>query len=782
VWDMSDPMGKGYLEKSGFFVALKLISLAQTKQEMNVANLSAETTAPDLGPVEVMDISTQPAFVANIPWDITLSEKSKYDKVFDSLQPVNNMLGGDKVKPVLMNSKLPVDILGRIWDMSDIDKDGYLDRDEFAVAMHLVYQAREGMETPNVLRPGLVPPSKRKGLGVVAASIPGAVPVLPVPGATPGANWGRSTPTQSMNGSQVPWVVTAAEKANYDVIFNQLDTDHDGLVSGGDIRDIMTQSGLRTNVLAHIWGLCDSQSVGKLTAEQFALAMFLIQQKLKGVEPPVQLTPEMIPPSLRSVADPAAFGVRNGTNAGPYSHVADFSAVKELDHISKEIDDIKKEKLHLERDKSQQEADIKIRQSEVQVLQKELDSLTATLNQLESQKKEAQKRLDELDDKRSTLERNVIELRGETDKELAEVNKMKSLLNNRQLMIKDQETELERLKSQLSQLREEEAKLAEVADSSRQQLEQLASSQGEISSEIYVAKARLQQLHYQYGDDSGFASFPDFTDDSSNGNGNFNRLQIFSNVPPVEEFQVDPFKDEDMFGSGGILPDPQSDPFQNDDPFKEIGDPFKSSDPFGSEDPFKDAFGDTSANVKAGSAFNLSSDPFVDVSQGDKDTNAFDAFGVSWTSGSSFGQSDSKSSSSNDPFGTSPISNLSPAQKRPPPPRPAPIKSRSPISFGSVSPNPSVQPLGGFESDPFGGGDPFNGGGILKSSERNSSADPFANFADFSPGKFVAPDDEDFFGGPSTISIKDSSLAQSQLGRQNIKIGGHKLGFNDSEA
>lgn len=32
-----------------------------------------------------------------------------------------------------MNSKLPVDILGRIWDISDIDKDGYLDRDEFAV-------------------------------------------------------------------------------------------------------------------------------------------------------------------------------------------------------------------------------------------------------------------------------------------------------------------------------------------------------------------------------------------------------------------------------------------------------------------------------------------------------------------------------------------------------------------------------------------------------------------------------------------------------------------------
>lgn len=34
---------------------------------------------------------------------------------------------------ILMNSKLPVDLLMKIWDLGDIDKDGYLDRDEFSV-------------------------------------------------------------------------------------------------------------------------------------------------------------------------------------------------------------------------------------------------------------------------------------------------------------------------------------------------------------------------------------------------------------------------------------------------------------------------------------------------------------------------------------------------------------------------------------------------------------------------------------------------------------------------
>lgn len=45
---------------------------------------------------------------------LQLEDKAKYDSIFDSLNPVNGLLSGDKVKPVLLNSKLPVDILGRV--------------------------------------------------------------------------------------------------------------------------------------------------------------------------------------------------------------------------------------------------------------------------------------------------------------------------------------------------------------------------------------------------------------------------------------------------------------------------------------------------------------------------------------------------------------------------------------------------------------------------------------------------------------------------------------------
>lgn len=47
--------------------------------------------------------------------------------------------------------------------------------------------------------------------------------------------------------------------------------------------------------------LCDIKQVGKLNDEQFALAMWLIAKCLKGIEPPVTLTPDMVPPSFRNI-------------------------------------------------------------------------------------------------------------------------------------------------------------------------------------------------------------------------------------------------------------------------------------------------------------------------------------------------------------------------------------------------------------------------------------------------------------------------------------------------
>jgi epidermal growth factor receptor substrate 15 len=89
------------------------------------------------------------------------------------------------------------------------------------------------------------------------------------------------------------------EKLKYQEVFEKSDMDRDGLVSGMEIKDVFLKSGLPQNLLAHIWALCDTDQSGKLSTEQFALAMWLIDRKKKGIDPPQVLAPEMIPPSMR---------------------------------------------------------------------------------------------------------------------------------------------------------------------------------------------------------------------------------------------------------------------------------------------------------------------------------------------------------------------------------------------------------------------------------------------------------------------------------------------------
>lgn len=64
--------------------------------------------------------------------------QARYDNVFSSLQPSEGKISGVKAKQVLVNSKLPNSQLGVIWEIADIDKDGMLDQDEFAVVSGLV--------------------------------------------------------------------------------------------------------------------------------------------------------------------------------------------------------------------------------------------------------------------------------------------------------------------------------------------------------------------------------------------------------------------------------------------------------------------------------------------------------------------------------------------------------------------------------------------------------------------------------------------------------------------
>uniref|UniRef100_UPI00398F2A0C intersectin-2-like isoform X4 n=1 Tax=Pristiophorus japonicus TaxID=55135 RepID=UPI00398F2A0C len=100
--------------------------------------------------------------------------------------------------------------------------------------------------------------------------------------------------------SSSDWGVPQAARLKYRQFFNSLDKSMSGYLSGPQARNALVQSNLSHNQLATIWNLADVDQDGKLRAEEFILAMHLIEMARSGQPLPLTLPPELTPPSFRS--------------------------------------------------------------------------------------------------------------------------------------------------------------------------------------------------------------------------------------------------------------------------------------------------------------------------------------------------------------------------------------------------------------------------------------------------------------------------------------------------
>ncbi|XP_078141992.1 epidermal growth factor receptor substrate 15-like 1 [Centroberyx gerrardi] len=816
IWDLADPDGKGYLDKQGFYVALRLVACAQSGQEVSLSSLNLTVPPPKFKDTSSPSLSSTVSASVEPHWAVRPEEKSKFDGIFESLAPVNGLLSGEKVKPVLINSKLPLDILGKVWDLSDIDKDGHLDRDEFAVAMHLVYRALEKEPVPALLPSSLIPPSKRKkSLG----SVPSAAPGLPASPPPPKDSL-RSTPSHgSMNslnstGSLSPkhtlksaqhsvnWVVPVSERGRYDDIFLKTDADLDGFVSGQEVKDIFMHSGLPQNLLAHIWALADTRQIGKLTREQFALAMHFIQQKVsKGIDPPQALTADMIPPSERGTPVPdSSSSVGSG----------EFTGIKELDDISQEIAQLQREKYTLEQDIRETEEAIRHKTAEVQEMQNDLDRETASLQELEAQKQDAQDRLEEMDQQKHKLEDMLNEVRIKCQEESQMISSLQSQIHSQESDLQSQEEELCRAKADLGRLQQEENQLEQSLAAGKIQLETIIKSLKATQDEINQARSKLSQIQdsqqevsksiEQYNSTLNGTHGGSMTNlaDMSEGfsdreNGGFPPMEdpfkvkpsVFNSQP--QELHTDPFHSEDPFKTDPFKGDPfQNDPFTKQpaastDPFG--GDPFKETDPFkaSSEDFFKkttktdpfstpDPFSKSATLPSKQTSHFTSNDPFSSTSPKPKGSDLFgtlDPFGsgsFSSSSNSTGGFADfSHMSKPRDPFEgraswlpdyqksgfvDDPFSRKNDTPALPPkksvPPRPKPPSGKStPVSMSGAS-DPASKPC-----DPF---QPFGGDAVDPFQSKKGLGDPFSGKDPFAPSSATSKAPKD-----STVGFADFS-------------------------
>jgi epidermal growth factor receptor substrate 15 len=208
---------------------LKLIALAQNNLDFNdYSNITKDIVPPNLGGDIPQSISLSIADV----WTIGPTARCTFDRAFEKLSGTMSKLPGSSVKPIFLKSSLSADQLHRIWELSDIDEDGALDRNEFAIAMFLIHGLKTSIirELPERLPTNLMPIRMRRVSGVETG--------ISLPNVIPSANTLTSIiPSQISPSKRADdnWIVSVEEKQKFDILFQQLDLDKDGFLTGNKI-------------------------------------------------------------------------------------------------------------------------------------------------------------------------------------------------------------------------------------------------------------------------------------------------------------------------------------------------------------------------------------------------------------------------------------------------------------------------------------------------------------------------------------------------------------------
>jgi epidermal growth factor receptor substrate 15 len=236
-----------------------------------------------------------------------LPEKAvQYAKLFEQSDPQNGLLSGDAAKRIFEGAKLPNEVLGKIWSLSDTEQRGALNATEFVIAMHLLvsYKNDKVPSLPAALPRGLYEAAAR--LSNPAAAGPA---YAPNPAAI-GSGYAQASPQRFQSGpgsiasqgtGDNAWGIAPADKARFDTVFADLDKQKRGFISGEEAVPFFSRSNLSEDMLAQIWDLADINSEGHLDRDEFAVALHLIQlvRNKPGYTLPDKLPLNLIPPRLR---------------------------------------------------------------------------------------------------------------------------------------------------------------------------------------------------------------------------------------------------------------------------------------------------------------------------------------------------------------------------------------------------------------------------------------------------------------------------------------------------
>ncbi|VDD82275.1 unnamed protein product [Mesocestoides corti] len=466
-------------------------------------------------------------------WAIPSDNIKKYESMFESMERCSDKVSGEVMKKFLHDTKLPVEILRAIWDLSDLDKDGFLDRFEFILTMHLVCHCLEGRPLPQTLPLDLVPPNKRGGASEPLALMPpsslsdhGIVSlsqasplfvsfclarafqsflfIIELQRCTtdnpknPALLFKATHVSQGFPEGQPPpqtleWAVPKALQAQIAPVFLSMDKDVDGLVAGADVHDFFVNSSLPQAVLARIWDLVDLQHNGLLNQyvltlfsprhsvfnrEQFIVAVHLANEQIASRcsrALPETLPPALIPPSLRPVT-------------------LEPSEYEESNKLLAEIDKLRRERLCVEAESARLTTDANQRSTEVSKLQAAEETLLQTSQTLASQRTRAERYVADLIERRTLLQSQMSEVANKVKEQQASVEALRGQVTNQQISIRTQEEEVAQLRSAITDRKREETGLLQQIAERRTRVEAVETENRSISDRNDQESKRIASL------------------------------------------------------------------------------------------------------------------------------------------------------------------------------------------------------------------------------------------------------------------------------------------------
>ncbi|ETO08814.1 EH domain-containing protein 4, partial [Reticulomyxa filosa] len=97
-----------------------------------------------------------------IRWVISQQQKEIYDEKFFKLELSDGKAPGAQVKQIMLQTGLGNQVLGKVWGLADLDKDGLMNSEEFALCIFLLEEVKNGKALPDKLPEDYIPPSFRK--------------------------------------------------------------------------------------------------------------------------------------------------------------------------------------------------------------------------------------------------------------------------------------------------------------------------------------------------------------------------------------------------------------------------------------------------------------------------------------------------------------------------------------------------------------------------------------------------------------------------------------------